>query len=162
MRNPRARHLVEMSWQTATISPGTVAAPSTTLTSSPARRFVDARIHELILIAGVPIGGPPTIQFKFQSTPNSPFVFIDIPGALGAVFTAAAGVWIARIDDEFIPAGHTFFRAAILLAGAGSLPMAATWLSHDLRVEPSSFYDQFGAAPTEALIVDSTLRGTNV
>lgn len=145
------------------LNPGIVASPGTVLSSGINFSLADARLIEFVMTIGTPIVGAPTLQVKFQSTPNSPFVFIDIPEGTGAARVATSGLFIARIDAEFVPSGHTFVRVSVALVGAGSFPFHGYWHCHDLQREaPPKAYDAFPSLqPVELTIVDTTLLGNN-
>ena len=140
-----------------------VASPTTLVSSAQVFNLFDARIIEMLLIVGTPTGGPVTIQGRWQSTPLSPFSFVDIPNAEGPANTIVPGMYVAQLDASFLPAGHAFMRLEVDFVGAGTVPFAGLWVAHDLQQIDPRFYEQFPASkPTELVRVDTTMRGDNV
>lgn len=123
-----------------------------------------SRIYSLLMTLGAPGGGTPTIQGIWQSTPTSPFAFVDIPGGVGPVIAVPAGgqLAIGKLDADFIPVGHAFVRLRTIVVGAGTFNFQGIWICEDLDLEPTGIYEVFPTfRPLELATVDSTNLGIN-
>ncbi|MGH7165002.1 MAG: hypothetical protein ACREIS_05690 [Nitrospiraceae bacterium] len=159
----RGKHLLDNAIMFGAFSGGSVGV-STQNSSAVALATARARMLNILMTLGAPVGGTPSVQFKWQSTPNSPFVFIDIPGGTGDVtlVPAAGQLAIAKLDVDFVPSGHTFVRGRLVITGSGTFNFQGQWICEDLDELPPRIYTVFPQLrPLELAIMDSTLSGTN-
>lgn len=69
---------------------------------------------------------------------------------------------MAKLDADFIPAGHAFIRLRTVVVGAGTFNFQGSWICEDLDSLAPAIYRQFPVfRPLELVTVDSTLLGTN-